>query len=331
MQEDYALLRLLADGRFHSGEEIATLSGVTRAAVWKKIQSLKVGLQLDIQAVTGRGYRLPGGLDMLDAQVIQNRLDKSDVVACQLEIFHAIDSTNQYLVDRRDQLRDTIFCCLAERQTAGRGRRGRGWVSPYGKNIYLSLAHWLNKPMYGLSGLSLVIGVAVAEALEKLQVNGLSLKWPNDLHLHGKKLGGILVELQGEVEGPVRVISGVGLNVELPAAERKSIEQPVTDLVSHFEHRPSRNILAFELIRHISLALKKFEQSGLAPFIPLWNHFDAYINQSVDLVMGDQTITGIYRGIDHDGELLLETGAGLQRYNAGEVSLRKKLESSLSS
>lgn len=323
MQNDFKLLQLLADGRFHSGEDIAAQSGITRSAVWKKIQSLKVLSRLEIQAVSGRGYRIPGGIDALDRQQIDSLLQAGGLPVERLEVVHHIDSTSQYLVERREQHRDGTECCLAEMQTAGRGRRGRNWVSPYGKNIYLSLARWINRPMFGLSGLSLVIGVAVATALEKLHLTGISLKWPNDLHLDEKKLAGILVELQGEVEGPVRVIIGLGLNIHLAADSRQQIDQPVTDLASHFKNLPSRNVLAAGLIAEISGMLDRFEAEGLKPFVEQWNRFDLYRDQAVSLLRVNDRVDGIYRGIDAAGELLLESPQGIAAYNAGEVSLRK--------
>jgi BirA family biotin operon repressor/biotin-[acetyl-CoA-carboxylase] ligase len=323
MQSEFDILQLLADGRFHSGEELAAQSGVTRSSVWKKIQSLKALSLLEIQAVSGRGYRIPGGIDVLDQPQIVSQLQDNGVAIEKLEVFHSVDSTSQFLITRRDEHRSGIECCLAEMQTAGRGRRGRSWVSPYGKNIYLSVARWMNRPMFALSGLSLVIGIAVATALEKLQMHGVSLKWPNDLHLNEKKFAGILVELQGEVEGPVRVIIGLGLNIQLAADSRQQIEQPVTDLASHFKILPSRNLLAARIIAEMTGMLARFETEGLEPFVEQWNRYDLYRDQAVSLLRANDQVDGIYRGIDAAGELLLENRQGIIAYNAGEVSLRK--------
>lgn len=323
MNSDYDILTILADGRFHSGEEIAAVSGITRAAVWNRIQKIKAGYNLEIHAVTGRGYRIPNGIDALNKSVIEELLQESGSEPARLDIFHSIDSTNQYLLDQLDNHKTGVHCCLAEMQTHGRGRRGRHWLSPYAKSIYLSFAVWLNLPMYQISGLSLVVGVGVAQTLDKLGIVNVGLKWPNDLHINEKKIGGILVELQGEAEGPVRVVIGLGVNVQLPLSIKQQIDQPVTDLADNTTELPLRNLICATLIKQLESKLGRFEAEGLSPFIEEWKQFDVYLGKQVSLSSAAGSVEGIYQGIGESGELLLQTPDGVLSFNAGEVSLRK--------
>ena len=323
MDIEFDILSMLADGKFHSGEDIATAFGITRASVWKKIHKLQSDCQLKIDAVTGKGYRIPGGIDLLNKDRIERYLKEQDTVIGSIELFHCAESTNQYLLDLADTRQSGIQCCLAEMQTNGRGRRGRQWVSPYGKSIYLSLSNWLNMAMHELSGLSLVVGVAVAETLHNTGLTDIALKWPNDLHVNEKKLGGILLELQGEAQGPVRVVLGLGLNMDLPMDIKQQIDQPVTDVKSHLKQLPSRSTLVSQIISNIAEKLRIFEQQGLVPFIDSWNQFDLYIGLPVSVISTSGSVKGIYRGINQAGELILETDKGIKVCNAGEVSLRK--------
>jgi BirA family biotin operon repressor/biotin-[acetyl-CoA-carboxylase] ligase len=320
----YQLLRHMADGRFHSGEELAQNLGVSRAAVWKHLKSLREQQDLEIHAVPGRGYRLASRLELLDPEQILSCLSNGTAGrVASLEVHDSVDSTNSWLMQQAAGGAPAGTVCLAERQTAGRGRRGRQWVSPYGSNIYLSVLWRFTQAPMQLSGLSLAAGIATLQALRQLGVEGVGLKWPNDLLWENRKLAGLLLEVAGEAGGPSLVVIGVGVNTRLPASQAAAIDQPWVDL-----HRVSsgagisRNRLAGMLIQHLLEMLQGFAEYGLAPLVPEWNRHDVYLGRRVVLRSGNKEITGIHHGISPDGALLLEHGTGVRAYHAGEVSLR---------
>ncbi len=224
------ILILLADGEFHSGTELADALGISRSAVWKQLNGLaELGLQHS--AVSGKGYRLDNSLELLAASKINEAVnDQTAALISSLEIHDQIDSTNRYLVERSQNNALSGAVCFAEYQTAGKGRRGRQWVSPYGCNIYLSILWRFQQGPAAISGLSLAIGVAVIRALKQHQIDDVGLKWPNDIYSQGKKLGGILVEVSGETDGPCAAVIGLGLNLFLPESQAQGITQAWTDL-----------------------------------------------------------------------------------------------------
>jgi len=316
------ILDVLADGRFHSGEELGAAFGLSRSAVWKHLQALRA-LDIDLYAVRGRGYRLAYPLELLRPEPV---LDQLSVRARQLldclEIHPELDSTNRYLLRRPHANGLPARACMAERQTAGRGRRGRPWVSPFGANLYLSLSWRYAGSPAGLAGLSLAAGVAVARALEACGVAEVGLKWPNDLLAGGGKLAGILLEMTGEASGPCQVVIGVGVNVAMPAAAAQGIDQPWVDLVGLLPQAPSRNRLAGLLLDQLLLTADRYERDGVSPFLDEWQARDAVRDRAVALHLADGTVQGTARGIDEAGALLLETDGALRRFASGEVSLR---------
>lgn len=315
----YTLLRLLADGHFHSGEQMARHAGVTRAAVWKALQALRE-LGIDIQAVTGRGYALARPYEPLEHDVILAQLPAQTRRQLQsFDVLHSVDSTNAWLM--RQEGDHPVVACIAEHQSAGRGRRGRQWCSPFGSNIYLSLRSRFEDGMGRLSGLSLAIAVAVVRALRQSGVAETTLKWPNDIYWRGRKLGGILLEIAGESSGPCRVVVGVGLNVAMPARAGQEIEQPWTDVASICDG-VSRNQLAGRLLHHLIDAVAVFQHQGLAAFEHEWRQADLLYGNPVVLLQPGAEICGIGRGIATDGSLLLDVDGELQRHNFGEVSVR---------
>ena len=222
------ILNLLADGEFHSGTELSAALAVSRAAVWKYLHSLSE-LGLEINAVSGKGYRLEKALELLSAQQIKESLSlKTLSLLSKLEIHPQIQSTNTYLAECAKTVQSGRVC-FAESQTAGRGRRGRQWVSPFGSNLYLSILWQFDNGFAAISGLSLAIGVAVVRALSEIGINEIGLKWPNDIYWQHKKLGGILIEVSGESSGECHAIIGLGLNLYLPEKETTGITQPWTD------------------------------------------------------------------------------------------------------
>ncbi|WP_456412080.1 bifunctional biotin--[acetyl-CoA-carboxylase] ligase/biotin operon repressor BirA [Thiolapillus sp.] len=322
---EYQLLKVLGDAKFHSGEALAGRFSVSRAAIWKRVRNLNQVPGIDIQSVRGKGYCLPAPLDLLDADAILARIGparRSRLL--KLALLPVVPSTNEYLLNQRNPLLHSGHACVAEHQTAGRGRRGRQWVSVFGNNVYLSLAWRFDLSMADLAGLSIAAGVAVARALAARGLRGHGLKWPNDVHVQGKKLAGILVEANGEMEGPCLAVIGIGLNVRLPASAGGDIDQPWTDLAACLASLPDRNALVGDLLGALVDVCIQYQQQGLAPFLEAWKEYDIYMGKPVELQVGDERITGVYAGLSDQGGLVLDSPAGRRTWYSGEVSLRSK-------
>jgi len=316
-----ALLQLLADGAEHSGTELGERLGVSRAAIWKQLQALNE-LGIALEAVPGRGYRLVEPLDLLDAAAIHGALAGQFELA-SLEVFPRIDSTNAFLLNDSRPTENAAFrVALAEQQTAGRGRRGRAWVSPFASNIYCSVKRQFPCGLEGLSGLSLVVGLAIAEALDALGIVGVQLKWPNDLRAGGRKLGGILIELAGDAGGPCTAVIGFGINVRMPPTSASDIDQPWTDLRTQNPQLPSRNTIVARTLLHLEQALSRFAADGFAPFAAAWSARDEFRGRPVQITGVNIQQAGIAAGVDERGALLLDTDGGRRAIVAGEVSLR---------
>jgi BirA family biotin operon repressor/biotin-[acetyl-CoA-carboxylase] ligase len=323
MESLYRIVALLADGRFHSGQELGSALGISRAAVWKQLQALDA-LGVELFSVRGRGYALASPVELLDPARIRGQLDAvGRNLLAELEIHPEIDSTNRLLMGRAGAGLRPGHACLTERQTQGRGRRGRSWISPFAANVYLSLYWRFSFSPAALAGLSLAAGVSAARALEDAGVGDISLKWPNDLLWRGRKLGGILLEMAGEASGPCHVVIGVGINVAMPPAAGAGIDQPWVDLATiQAETAVSRNRVAGLLLNRLLRAVQEYETRGVSPFIDQWQARDATSGQPVELRLPDRAITGIARGVDDQGALLLEHAGTLEPFASGEVSLR---------
>lgn len=318
------LLRLLADGALHSGEELAAALSVSRAAVWKRLQQLEEwGIALEARA--GSGYRLESPMDLLDAAAIRGRLP-ADVAADlrDLELHESLDSTSDRLLAARGLPPGKFDACLAEFQAAGRGRRGRRWVAPFASGLCLSMSWSYRDAPATLGALSLATGVAALRALRRLGVGGLSLKWPNDIVRDDAKLGGILIDLRGEAAGPATVVVGIGINVRLPQASRAALAAEGVEAVdlASIGAAPERNALAAVLIAELHQALGEFGARGMAAFADEWQAADALAGRPVRVLHGGQPIEGLARGVDADGALLLESDGGRRRIVSGEVSVR---------
>jgi len=323
--EEYQLLRVLADAEFHSGETLAGQFSVTRAAIWKRVQNLNQIPGIGIQSVRGKGYRLPAALDLLDVDAILVRIGSGLRPRLpELQLLPVIYSTNEYLLNQCNPLLHSGHACVAEHQSAGRGRRGRQWVSVFGKNVCLSLAWRFDLSMADLAGLSIAAGVAVARVLTVHGLQGHGLKWPNDIHVQGKKLAGILVEANGEMEGPCLAVLGIGLNIRLPASAAGDIDQPWTDLAAHLAPLPDRNKLVGDLLEALLNTCIQYQQQGLAPFLTAWKEYDIYMGKQVELLMGNNTFAGTYAGLNDRGGLIVDGPSGRQAWYSGEVSLRDK-------
>ncbi|ANQ18297.1 bifunctional biotin--[acetyl-CoA-carboxylase] ligase/biotin operon repressor BirA [Vibrio natriegens] len=309
------ILKTLSDGEFHSGEALGHDLGISRAAIAKHIKGLSEW-GVDIYRIQGRGYQLAHPMQLLD----ETRL--TDSSEPKLELIPVIDSTNQYLLERVNES-EKGRVCVAEYQASGRGRRGRQWVSPFGSNLYLSMYWRLDAGMAAAMGLSLVIGIAAVEALEEMGIQGVKLKWPNDLYYQDKKLAGILVEMSGQAGGAANLVIGMGLNIGMPD-KQPDIDQPWTTLNQVCaDHRLDRTQLALTLIEHWKTILADYEMMGLAGFVDRWNRLDNFIGRPVKLLMGAREVKGIVQGIDQQGGVVLETDNGLETYIGGEISLRK--------
>jgi len=321
------ILAILADGQFHSGTELARAMKFSRAAVWKQLNSLtELGLQHS--AVRGKGYRLDKPLELLvHAEIDEVLSDRTRELISSLEIHDRIHSTNSYLVDcgQHGALSGTV--CFAEHQTAGKGRRGRQWISPYGSNIYLSILWRFQQGPAAISGLSLAIGVAVMRALRQHDIEDVGLKWPNDIYSQGKKLGGILVEVSGETDGPCSAVIGLGLNLFLPEPEAESITQAWTDLskVTGWQQL-SRNRLAGLLLEHLIAVIADFEDVGIKAYVDEWRSYDCLKGKAATLFIATQQFEGTVEGIDDDGLLLIKRLDGhVQAFASGEVSFSSYL------
>jgi BirA family biotin operon repressor/biotin-[acetyl-CoA-carboxylase] ligase len=318
------LLPLLANGELCSGQHLADAMGISRTAVWKQVNRLATDLGLAIEAVRGKGYRIPGGLDLLDAAQVKAGLnDRADALLTRLEILDTVDSTNAEVLRRAEQGCAPGLVCTAEQQTAGRGRRGRQWVSPYASNLYLSLLWEFSQGAAALEGLSLAVGVAVARALRASAVPDVQLKWPNDVLYGGVKLGGILLEMRGDTAGSCQVVIGVGLNVAMPAVAAGGIDQAWTDIKTITANpHPGRNRLLAALLNELLPLVADFEQQGFTRWRDDWQSLDAFAGAAVVLHTGSAQLGGIARGVDARGALQLETTTGVQSVYGGEISLR---------
>lgn len=325
--DDRALLQHLIAGPA-TGDALASAAGQTRAAVWKRIEALREA-GVAIEAKPGRGYALSQPLDLLDAEAIVAALSApTRARLAALEVAWSIDSTNSELL-RRPTPAQGVAVLLAERQTGGRGRRGRVWASPLAAHLYLSLSRSFGGGLARLGGLSLVAGIAAVEALQGLGFGAARLKWPNDLVvLDGdglRKLGGLLIEGGGEYAGPARAVIGLGLNVRMPAAAAASIDQPWSDLAGLAGGRaPARDTVAAALLERLLPALDEFDVAGLAPFLDRYAAFDALAGQGISVHGADATHQGIALGLADDGALRVRLDDGEERrFHAGEVSVRR--------
>ena len=324
-EADRRLIEKLADGRFHSGQDLARLLGVSRAAVWKRLRALAGHLDLEVQAVRGRGYRLARPLELLHLPDIEVHIDPDQRARlAAIELFDDLPSTSRYLSEGASAWGTDARVCLAERQSEGRGRRGRAWISPFAANLYLSLYWHFELPMAALNGLSLGAGVAAARALERAGLGGVGLKWPNDIHHDEKKLGGILVEVLGQPEGPVAAVIGIGLNVHMPESAGGRIDQEWTDLNAALrgEIAGARNRLAGLLIDELVIMVQMLAAGGWPDLHAAWKGLDPYVGREVVVLTPTGSECGRYLGVDRDGALLLASPTGPRAFHAGEVSLR---------
>jgi BirA family biotin operon repressor/biotin-[acetyl-CoA-carboxylase] ligase len=317
------LLSLLADGGFHSGAALAKALGLSRTAVWGMVHDLP-GLGLEVDAVSGKGYRLARPLDLLDGAAIHGELSAAAKARLSgLEVHDQLDSTNTYLMNQAALGRPGGSACLAEFQSAGRGRIGRSWLSPFGGNICLSLL-WRFEDHAAVAGLSLAVGVALLRALRRAGVEGVGLKWPNDLLWRERKLGGILLEVSGEAHGRCAVVVGVGLNVRMAPPAAQAIDQAWTDL-DHITggSPPPRNRLAAWLLEELLQLLADYPERGLPGYIEEWRQWHCCAGRRAALQLGGKMIAGVVAGVSDAGLLVLDCEeGGLREFASGDMRLR---------
>lgn len=318
------LLVLLADGRLHSGERLAKELNVSRAAVWKGVERLRT-LGLDVEALPRRGYRLSSPVELLDAQLIEAEVGSPRRSWLRnLDLRFEVDSTNTRLFALDPPPGGSADVCLTELQHAGRGRRGRPWIAPFGGGIALSMAWTFGDGVRTLPALSLAVGVAIVRAARRAGAQGVTLKWPNDIWFQDRKVGGVLIELRAEASGPACVVIGIGLNVALgagPLARIAATGIAATDLRAAGLELPRETIVAALLTAFIQ-GLLEFEQAALKPFLAEWRDADALRGRAVNVTGGEGIAKGIARGIDAHGALLVETAQGVRRFLSGDVTVR---------
>lgn len=316
------IIDILKDGNFHSGGSLGEQLGVSRTAIWKQLQKLE-DMGLPVESVKGTGYRIANGLELLaKTSIVKHLCNAKAQIPRRIEILKSVDSTNKYLHEQTDAdySKAVVF---AERQTSGRGRRGKAWVSPFAANIYMSILWDFEQGAQALEGLSLGVGVAVRRALVELGIGNVGLKWPNDIYIGDKKLGGILLEMIGDPAGQCSVIVGVGINVAMPSKNTVDIDQPWTDLNSESAMPVSRNKLAANLTDHIFQLLDSFEVIGFGHYRDEWQDADAFKGRQGTIQTPRDAISGTIVGVDNRGAVQLRLPNGeVQSFIGGELSLR---------
>jgi BirA family transcriptional regulator, biotin operon repressor / biotin---[acetyl-CoA-carboxylase] ligase len=319
----FAVLRLLADGEFHSGEDLAHKLDISRASICNALKEVdKAGLNLF--KIRGRGYRLAEPLQWLDTTKIASAL-RVQAGRFNLELIDCADSTNTLLMQKAALGAVHGSVIAAELQKHGRGRRGRSWHADLGGALTFSLLWRFNQGMGFLSGLSLAVGVALLRALKSLGVDSMTLKWPNDVLHHNCKLAGILIEAQGDVLGPSFAVIGIGINLKLSERTRELIGQPATDLYSITGVMPERNLVLGCVLGNLAQVLDIFTARGFGGLREEWVEHHAYHNKNVRIMLPDNAAEeGMVTGVDNEGALLIKTRGGERRYSTGEISLRAK-------
>ncbi|MBM7074141.1 bifunctional biotin--[acetyl-CoA-carboxylase] ligase/biotin operon repressor BirA [Shewanella sp. 202IG2-18] len=298
---------------FLSGEALAKQLDVSRATISNHVDALEQA-GVGIYSVKGKGYKLEKPVPLIDGDVLVHKIDD------RCFYFDEIDSTNSFILKHAEELKSGDIC-IAEYQSAGRGRRGRKWASPYGSHLYASMLWQFPQGMAQAMGLSLVVGCSLASVLKKLGLDDVAVKWPNDVYLEGKKLAGILVEMSGQADGECNVVIGIGVNLSMPTTAAEQIDQPWADIVSQ-QALPDKTEFAIALHQQLKADIQQFEQSGLPAFIERWQKVDLYCDQPIKLLMADNVTEGICRGIDTQGALLLEVDGEVKAFVGGEISVR---------
>ncbi|MBB1344213.1 MULTISPECIES: bifunctional biotin--[acetyl-CoA-carboxylase] ligase/biotin operon repressor BirA [Pseudoalteromonas] len=321
-----AILNALNQGGFISGQLLGEQLGISRAAVSKHMQSLQA-MGLDIFKVSGKGYSLNNSVGLLEQNKIQQYYQGLNASTANIEVHPIIDSTNSELMRRiaAKQALDSGTVVVAEMQQAGRGRRGRVWQSPFGANLYYSYFWRLDDGLQAAMGMSIAVGLAVYDTLKALYQLDIELKWPNDIYLNKEKLAGVLVELDGQPQGPCQLVIGIGINLQMPTSYSQQIDQAWTDLSQHSQ-QIDKNQLVAHLTYHLEQRLAQYSQTGLHDMYQQWNELNAFAGQCVELNTGHRSWRGICEGIDPQGGIRIRQDGEVKSYYGGEISLRKAVQ-----
>ncbi|KAA1150708.1 bifunctional biotin--[acetyl-CoA-carboxylase] ligase/biotin operon repressor BirA [Pseudoalteromonas sp. FUC4] len=318
-----AILNALNQGGFVSGQALGEKLGISRAAVSKHIKTLQE-MGLDIFKVTGKGYCLNSQVGLLNKTQIDQHYKALGANTADVEVHPIIDSTNSELM-RRIQAKTELesgTVIVAEMQQAGRGRRGRVWQSPFGANLYYSYFWRLDDGLQAAMGVSIAVGLAVYDAIKALYQIDVELKWPNDIYINKQKLAGVLVELDGQPQGPCQLVIGIGINLQMPESFSQHIDQAWTDLNQHTQ-KLDKNQLVASLTYHLEQRLAQYRQTGLQAMYEQWNLLNAFAGEYVELNTGHRSWRGICEGIDPQGGIRIRQDGEVKSYYGGEVSLRK--------
>jgi BirA family biotin operon repressor/biotin-[acetyl-CoA-carboxylase] ligase len=320
----FRALRALADGRFHSGEDVARMLGRSRATL---SEALKIAPDLGVElfSVRGKGYRLAAPIEFLDAAAIQRRLD-GERSRVRVQVVDQVDSTSTRLLELAAQGAPSGTCLAAEWQSAGRGRRGRNWIATLGGSITFSLLWRFERGAGHLGGLSLAAGAAVARALAECGVERAQVKWPNDVVSDLRKLAGILIETSGEIQGPTLAVVGVGVNYRLGESAMDRIDQPVADVAACAASTPSRGGVLAAILSHLGRALDDFDRDGFAALRDEWRRLHAYQGSDVRVMPArDAPFDARVVDVAPDGALVVETAEGRTvALASAEISLRPR-------
>ncbi|WP_057438081.1 bifunctional biotin--[acetyl-CoA-carboxylase] ligase/biotin operon repressor BirA [Pseudomonas syringae group genomosp. 3] len=316
------LLKLLADGAFHSGQVLGESLGVSRSAVWKQLQQLESDLGIEVHKVRGRGYRLATPIVLLDPAAIVESGMPGD---WSVRTYDSIDSTNAEASRLIALGAPMPLLVVAEQQTAGRGRRGRKWVSPFAENLYYSLVLRIDGGMRQLEGLSLLVGLAVMNVLRDMGVQGAGLKWPNDVLVGRQKIAGILLELIGDPADVCHVIIGIGVNVNMRASTQ--VDQLWTSVRLQTGTPADRNTIAARISAQLEALLAVHRQEGFLAFQKEWERGHLWQGAAVKLLSGIETVEGVVLGVDSLGALRLEVNGFEKSFSGGELSLRLRDDS----
>jgi BirA family transcriptional regulator, biotin operon repressor / biotin---[acetyl-CoA-carboxylase] ligase len=317
-----SLLSIISDGHIHSGEALATQLNISRAAIWKSIKYLE-SLGLHIEAIRSKGYRLAHSIELFSEKKIKRSLSSVARECCSdIEVLFKTESTNSCLFDRlaSEQIHGNVI--LAEYQSHGRGRRGNKWVSPLASGLTLSVGWRFDIVPRALGLLSLYMGVAMARTLQSEKITNVGLKWPNDVLVDNKKIGGILLEVRGEASGPVDVVIGIGLNYKLTDADKGNIEQPVTDICSHSKQHSTRNKVVAILLSNVFEVLEAFNTDQNTALLDEWRALDCFVGKQAKLFLPNEEIEGVLKGVDDQGSILMLVDKDVKSYTSGEISLR---------
>ncbi|MGR8920426.1 MAG: biotin--[acetyl-CoA-carboxylase] ligase [Gammaproteobacteria bacterium] len=320
MRRAFDLLELLADRAEHSGADLAAALGVSRAAVWNQVARLREE-GVDIVGTPGQGYVLEAGFDKLDADAMRAELEHAGCRSIRaLDVLTVTDSTNEQLLTRQTSADIHGHALFAEYQSAGRGRRGDKWLSPPGSGLTFSLGWRFDAPPSTFSALSLVIGLALARALDRHGIDTVRLKWPNDIVRGDRKMAGILIEMRAEAGGPCVTVIGIGLNVSLSVRGAALIDRPSDDVTTALGAAVSRNALAADVLASLVEHLEQFGREGFEPFRDAWCALDALRDREVTLDLGGRVVTGRARGVDDHGALLIEDDGRLESFVSGHLT-----------